>query len=339
MSDSSDFYFYNRVTSATYMVIGTNSYFTGNVGIGTTSPGAKLDVAGSIAATNITLGSGTIGSIPSWMKVITTDSTQSGIGSIYSNKALYLYNNGSTLKLDAYDYSTSTALDVQIGGNGGRILLSNGSVGIGTTSPAYKLEVNGTFATNNLTVLGGQLYVSPTNNNTLNSGYGVNGSADMWINYRGYNDAQSQYRNFNIGDGRGTNIFWAEGASRNVGINNGQAASYTLDVNGTIRATGDVIAYSDARVKDNIQTVENALSTITSMRGVTYTRNDSEDKSRKVGVIAQEVLPILPEVVQQDTNGNYSVAYGNMVGVLIEAIKEQQQQIEELKYLLQTINK
>jgi hypothetical protein len=46
------------------------------------------------------------------------------------------------------------------------------------------------------------------------------------------------------------------------------------------------------------------------------------------------VLKVLPEVVQQDDHGKYSVAYGNMVGLLIEAIKEQQQQIEELKYLL-----
>ena len=52
-------------------------------------------------------------------------------------------------------------------------------------------------------------------------------------------------------------------------------------------------------------------------------------------MIAQEVLNILPEVVQQDNKGNYSVAYGNIVGVLIEAIKEQQKQIDELKYLLQ----
>jgi hypothetical protein len=111
--------------------------------------------------------------------------------------------------------------------------------------------------------------------------------------------------------------------------------AYALDVTGTIRATGDVIAYSDARVKDNVTTVENALDKVKSLRGVTYTRKDNEDKSRKVGVIAQEVLPILPEVVQQDTEGNYSVAYGNMVGVLIEAIKEQQKQIDELKYLLQ----
>jgi hypothetical protein len=50
-----------------------------------------------------------------------------------------------------------------------------------------------------------------------------------------------------------------------------------------------------------------------------------------MGVIAQETEKVLPEVVQQDGNGRYSVAYGNIVGVLIEAIKEQQLQIEELK--------
>jgi hypothetical protein len=119
-------------------------------------------------------------------------------------------------------------------------------------------------------------------------------------------------------------------ADGNVGINS-TSPGYKLDVDGTIRATGDVIAYSDARVKENVQTVENALSTITSLRGVTYTRNDSEDKSEKVGVIAQEVLEILPQVVQQDAEGNYSVAYGNIVGVLIEAIKELKAEIDILK--------
>jgi hypothetical protein len=53
-------------------------------------------------------------------------------------------------------------------------------------------------------------------------------------------------------------------------------------------------------------------------------------------VIAQEVLPIIPEVVSKDQHGNYSVSYGNMVGLLIEAVKEQQKQIEELKYLLKS---
>ena len=116
----------------------------------------------------------------------------------------------------------------------------------------------------------------------------------------------------------------------NVGIGT-STVSYKLDVSGTIRATGDVIAYSDARVKDNIETITDALTKVTSLRGVSYTRKDSEDKSRKVGVIAQEVLDILPEVVQQDDSGNYSVAYGNIVGVLIEAIKELKAEINELK--------
>jgi hypothetical protein len=119
----------------------------------------------------------------------------------------------------------------------------------------------------------------------------------------------------------------------NVGIKT-TGPAYALDVLGTIRATGDVIAYSDARVKDNVEQIENALEKVTSLRGVSYTRKDTDDKSRKLGVIAQELLPIIPEVVSKDQHGNYSVSYGNIVGLLIEAIKEQQKQIEKLKYLL-----
>ena len=69
----------------------------------------------------------------------------------------------------------------------------------------------------------------------------------------------------------------------------------------------------------------------TKLRGVSYTRNDIEDKTTKVGLIAQEVKEVLPEVVSIDKEEKYSVAYGNIVGLLIEAIKEQQKQIEELK--------
>ena len=113
--------------------------------------------------------------------------------------------------------------------------------------------------------------------------------------------------------------------------------SYPLDVTGTIRATSDVIAYSDERVKDNIETIENPLDKIKELRGVSYNRNDIEDKSKKIGVIAQEVEKILPEVVEQDDEGKYSVAYGNMVGLLIESVKEQQKQIEELKSEIQEL--
>ena len=99
---------------------------------------------------------------------------------------------------------------------------------------------------------------------------------------------------------------------------------------GTLTATGDVIAFSDARVKENVETVTDAVEIVSKLRGVTYNRTDVEDKSRKVGVIAQEVLEVLPEVVNQGDDGMYGVSYGNIVAVLIEAVKEQQAQIQDL---------
>jgi hypothetical protein len=99
-----------------------------------------------------------------------------------------------------------------------------------------------------------------------------------------------------------------------------------------IWAAGDVTAFSDARVKTNIKIISNAIEKIQSIRGVTFTRTDMTDTTtRHAGVIAQEILEVLPEVVTEDGNGMYSVAYGNLTSLLIEAVKEQQLQIEDLK--------
>jgi hypothetical protein len=116
----------------------------------------------------------------------------------------------------------------------------------------------------------------------------------------------------------------------------GTSASYPLHVktqvsNVSIYADYDIAAYSDARVKEDVITISGALEKVRSMRGVTYKRIGLESNKRFMGVIAQEVLPHAPEVVHQDEDGMYSVSYQNMVGLLIEAIKEQQQQIDELK--------
>jgi hypothetical protein len=106
---------------------------------------------------------------------------------------------------------------------------------------------------------------------------------------------------------------------------------------GTVTASGDVVAFSDKRVKENISTIENALNTVTKLRGVTYNRTDVEDKSEKVGVIAQEVQEVLPQVVFEQADGMLGVSYGNLAGLFIEAIKEQQTQIEELKQLVKQL--
>jgi hypothetical protein len=94
-----------------------------------------------------------------------------------------------------------------------------------------------------------------------------------------------------------------------------------------IVAGGTVTANSDIKLKENVITIESALEKVLSLRGVEYDRKDSGE--HQIGVIAQEVEKIIPEVVYGDEIK--SVAYGNLVGLLIEAIKEQQKEIEELK--------
>jgi len=116
--------------------------------------------------------------------------------------------------------------------------------------------------------------------------------------------------------------------SGNVGILD-STPSYELDVDGTIRATGDIIAYSDVRVKENIKTIDNSLEKVSKLRGVEFNKIGKDEKS--IGVIAQEIEKVIPEVVREDEKGMKSVAYGNISGLLIEAIKELKAEIDELK--------
>ena len=94
---------------------------------------------------------------------------------------------------------------------------------------------------------------------------------------------------------------------------------------GNFTASGNVTAYSDERLKDNIETINNGLERVLKMRGVMY----DKDGKRETGVIAQEIREVLPEAVYSD--GEYlSVAYGNLVGVLIEAVKDLKTEVIEL---------
>ena len=100
------------------------------------------------------------------------------------------------------------------------------------------------------------------------------------------------------------------------------------NLSGNFTATGNVTAFSDERLKENVETIEGALDKVSQMRGVMY----DKDGERGTGVIAQEMQQVMPEVVIGNGRGDYlSVAYGNIVGVLIESIKELKAEIEELK--------
>ena len=97
---------------------------------------------------------------------------------------------------------------------------------------------------------------------------------------------------------------------------------------GDLTVGGNVTANSDLNLKEDIVTIPDALQKVRDMRGVSFSWKENGRKS--IGVVAQEVEKVLPELVNE-TDGVKSVAYGNIIGLLIEAIKEQQIQIDELK--------
>jgi len=100
-----------------------------------------------------------------------------------------------------------------------------------------------------------------------------------------------------------------------------------VKIHGSLTATGNVTAYSDIRHKKDIVKLENALEKVEKLNGYTYARKDDDD-NRYTGLIAQEVLDVLPEAVNTDEKGEYAVAYGNMAGLFIEAFKELNSKLE-----------
>jgi hypothetical protein len=135
-----------------------------------------------------------------------------------------------------------------------------------------------------------------------------------------------------------TNQLYWDQTNWRLSVNAGATPGYTLEVGtvgggtGDIYAAGNIIAFSDRSVKDNVETITDALAKVKAMRGVTFTRNDQEDQTRVyAGVIAQEMEAAFPQVVFTNPDGTKAVSYANLVSVLIEAIKEQQAQIEDLK--------
>jgi hypothetical protein len=130
--------------------------------------------------------------------------------------------------------------------------------------------------------------------------------------------------------------------SANVQIRTGNSVGLRLGVNedaisiangGNVTFSGTITENSSIRYKENVETIKYGLDKVLQMRGVTYDKKDNG--VRETGVIAEEIYEVLPEVVLKNEEGDIdSVSYGRIVGVLIEAIKEQQKQIEELKSLI-----
>jgi len=209
-----------------------------------------------------------------------------------------------------------------------------GNVGIGNSAPGSTLTVGNAAGT-----IPGEIFLNPTTTNgeggqvTLKRS--LTGSTVDWtIDQVGTTSANARLRIFSgITETNGLAIL--ENGYIGIGIN---APTTKLYVNGDITANS-VAGTSDFRFKTNIRSISSALSKVKSLRGVYFNWNQKafpeKDFSEKteLGFIAQEVEKVLPEVVSKDkTREEYrSVKYDKIVALLVEAIKEQQVQIEQLK--------
>jgi len=115
----------------------------------------------------------------------------------------------------------------------------------------------------------------------------------------------------------------------NVGSGQLQVTGGNVTTSGQFTASNNVTAYSDERLKENIKPILNALEKVNSMRGVTF--NTRRDGAPGVGFIAQEIQPYIPEAVYEDYAGYLHVAYGNITGLLVNAINELTERVEALE--------
>ena len=320
-----------NLNPTTRMVIDHN----GNVGIGTASPDYTLVVGNNstyhtlkVQGINANLaatvkfkhhgGGGRNGIDPEWNISRGSNQTSFNTGVTSGNNpvgGLAFWNN---------TIGGSNVDAMRLKDNGDAIFGYN--VGIGKSTPSAKLHLRDTTS-DTINAATSVAKFDGSGGDGLAFGNMQSSPYSSWIQAGyladGYNPA------FNNGYPISLNPV---GGNVGIGITN---PSEKLHVSGNILATGTVNASSDISLKDNITPIPNAIDKVLQIRGVTFNRNDIEDNPRQAGIIAQEVEKVLPEVVSEDKDGIKSVAYGNMVSLLIEAIKEQQGQINMLKEKLE----
>jgi hypothetical protein len=208
---------------------------------------------------------------------------------------------------------------------------TGGNVGIGTASPLATLDVRG--------VVGSYGFALPQGGSNTGGEYGsavgthpVSAYENYGWNFTVQEVTQGQ---FSVGNASRTAKYLTVKHGGNVGIGDTDPAD-KLSVAGTIHATStitgsDITADSDERLKENIVTIPDALAKVLALRGVGFSLRADAAHEPKVGLIAQEVQAVFPEVVRAGEDGMLSVSYGSLVGALVEAVKAQQKQIDALR--------
>jgi hypothetical protein len=281
----------------------------------------------SLNATNISSGTISDARLPATISSNITGSSASCTGNAGSATAIYVNN-----------YSGTTTMRVLGSHNG---IASNGNV-YSTSSIYMNMNTNSVYATNFYGAFQGNATsattaTTATNVTGITRNVGDFGSISANTARGGYYGLSCNGHLVLMSDGGNHGIYddanndWWVRFYENAGVTlnyNGAArvesTSAGASITGALTATGNVTAYSDERLKSDIETLDG--SKVYDMRGVSYTK-DGEASS---GVIAQELQKVAPELVHEGEE-YLSVAYGNLVGYLIEAVKDLKAEVEELK--------
>lgn len=179
----------------------------------------------------------------------------------------------------------------------------------------------------------GYFFSNTTNCTAVIAEAGANSNAGIAATSRGNNS--SGFGGFfgwsatNDYSDSGKNKVFIAGSSYHILAQDGTTTKFSVSESGDVVAAGNVTAYSDLRLKDDVELIKGAVTKCMALRGVTFTMKGSSERS--TGLIAQEVRRVLPEAVSETEDGVLTLAYGNMAGLFVEAIKELQGQISELK--------
>ena len=327
----------------------------GNVGIGTTSPGQLLDLHNAGSA-------GTV--YPLRLVNNTTAVAGTGVGIEFGFQA-----GSQILSTIEAEHTGGSQTDLIFSTQNGAVnenmrILGNGNVGIGTSSPLVGLDVIGdpngavrigsnetdaTAKTMNLVLQeftnanGHLLVIDGQTNNTANI-------VRIGGGYAGY-DAATEigfYTAAAVNTDSGTERMRID-VNGNVGIGTG-SLNEKLNVAGHIAPSGDntytlgtgalrwsdvyavsgTVNTSDRRAKENIEDITHGLEEVKSLRPVSYTWKDSPERGTKLGLIAQEVQPVVKEVVHvgDDEDQTLGLYYSDLIPVLIKAVQEQQEIID-----------
>lgn len=241
--------------------------------------------------------SGLQGSQIAFTKPDTTNFQSNITNDVYSNSVRWFATYGGSTKTFSLDFSGTQGTILTTGNYNSYAPTLTGTGASGT----WGISVSGTAG-------------------ALNSGTAYSVARILG----GNGSAASPTYSFSSDGSQDTGFYWVGDGM--IGISSNGIYRGHIDSGGNLTMTGNITAYSDERLKSDVKTITHALDIVDELRGVSFVK----DGQAGIGVIAQEVQKVLPQVVLEGEE-YLSVAYGNIVGVLIEAIKELRAEVKALK--------